>query len=163
MEWLDARKRLSEFAIREHRELTDEERKQLQYLYSEKIEAFLDAGHGSCVLKKAEIAEVVKNALEFSNNQKYKLHAWCIMPNHVHIAFQLMDGISQSDVLQSWKSFTSHVINKMLKRKGPFWQADSYNHIIRSQSEYYQQIRYIWNNPDKAGFESWKWRWKCIE
>ncbi len=162
-EWLAERKRLADIAVLEHRVLVDDEKKRLQFLYSRKIEQFLDSGYGSCLLCDDKVADIVKQSLEFYNHQKYLLHAWCIMPNHVHIIFELLDGYAQSEILHGWKSYTAHAINKLLGRKGNLWQVDSYNHIIRTEAEYYNQVRYVWNNPVKAGFGRWKWRWMCLD
>lgn len=162
-EWLSKRRELQEITTREQRELTEQEKKQFQYLYSQKVEAFLDSGHGSCLLKEPGVSEIVRLALEYNDHQKYLLHAWCIMPNHVHMLFQILGGTPQGEILQGWKSYTAHAVNRFLKRKGPLWQTDCYNHIIRTEAEYYQRIRYIWNNPEKAGFQAWKYRWKCLK
>ncbi|MGC8552559.1 MAG: hypothetical protein ACP5O7_06785, partial [Phycisphaerae bacterium] len=49
-----------------------------------RIEAALDQGIGSCWLRQADVAEVVADALRYFNRNRYELHAWVIMPNHVH-------------------------------------------------------------------------------
>ncbi len=162
-EWLAERYELTQRARLEHRGFTEEEKERLQYLYSHKIEYYLDAGYGACLLRDERVAEIVKQSLEYYNEEKYLLHAWCIMPNHVHTAMELWNGHEQREVLHGWKSYTAHAINKCLGRKGNLWQADYYNHIIRSWEEYGQQLRYIWNNPLQAGLYSWKWRWRCCE
>ncbi len=160
-QWLEDRKQILELCKKQQRTLTEYDIKRLQFLYSEKIERFLDAGYGSCVLQKPKVAEIVRGSLEYYNNTKYLLHAWCIMPNHVHAIFQTLAEHSLSEIIQGWKSFTAHAINKFLGNHGQLWQNDSYNHIIRSEREYYNQISYVWNNPTKAGHVTWEWRWKC--
>ena len=50
------------------------------------------------------------------------------------------------DIVQAWKSVLSHKINKMLARKGALWQSDYYNHIIRTRSEYANQVGYVLRN-----------------
>ncbi len=162
-EWMEERKYYREICEKEHRTLTEDEIKRLQYLYSERIERFLDAGYGSCILQIPKVAEIVHGSLGYYNKNKYLLHAWCIMPNHVHVIFQLLAEHSLSEIIQGWKSFTAHAINKYLGTQGVLWQTDCYNHIIRSEHEYYQQIRYVWNNPLKAGHARWEWRWKCLQ
>ena len=176
-EWLAERNSIEENAKALGRELMEEEKKRLQFLYSERIEFFLDAGHGDCHLKKPEIAEIVAGALKHFDGERYHLHAWCVMPNHVHVIVEVAgnkvarpsrsgitpketdrDGLST--IIHSWKSFTAHEANKRLNRKGDFWQHDAYNHIIRSEKEYRFQLNYVWENPDKAGLDRWQWRWK---
>ncbi len=161
--WQKERNQLKEKYEKEHQALTEAEMHRLQKLYSETIERYLDAGYGSCILRNPEAAQIVKDSLLYYNEIKYILHAWYIMPNHVHVIFQMLNELSQSEILQGWKSFTAHAINKLLNRKGQLWQNDTYNHIIRTADEYNWQIRYVWNNPLKAGFPSWQWRWKCLD
>ncbi len=162
-EWLSERNQIAAVCAKEQRKLTEEEKQRLNYLYSEKIEKFLDTGHGSCLLRKNEIADLVNNSLKYNNNIKYSLHAWCIMPNHVHVMFQALEHHTLSEIIKEWKSVTAHAINKLLNQKGQLWQQDYYNHIIRTEEEYCNQINYVWNNPEKAGFQAWEWRWKCID
>lgn len=161
--WIEERKQIQGTCLKEQRTLTEDEMKRLQYLYSDRIERYLDSGYGSCILQRPQAAEIVRGSLEYNNRIKYLLHAWCIMPNHVHVVFQILAEHTLSKILQGWKSFTSHTINKYLGIQGQLWQSDCYNHIIRSEKEYYQQIRYVWNNPLKAGHPKWEWRWKCLE
>lgn len=63
------------------RPLTQSEQKHLEFLHLEKVEKYLDAGHGACFLRRDDIAGIVANALWHFNDQAYKLFAWCIMPN----------------------------------------------------------------------------------
>ena len=165
-EWLEECRRLNDIIMKERRELTQWEVEHLRKLYSEKIEYYLDNGSGSCILKIPEIATIVRDSLSFYNNARYVLHAWCIMPNHVHVMFHLLDGYNHSQIIHGWKSFTAHAINKLLGQKGDVWHIDTYNHIVRTESEYFNQILYIWNNPTKANLEkshTWMWKWMCNE
>ena len=71
------------------------------------IEAFLDTGWGACHLRDPRIAEMVERALLFFDTSRYALHAWVVMPNHVHVLFTPQAGCSMSAIVGSWKSFTS--------------------------------------------------------
>jgi hypothetical protein len=51
------------------------------------VERYLDAGHGDCHLRNPQCAEIVQNALFYFAGERYDLHAWCVMPNHVHTLF----------------------------------------------------------------------------
>ncbi|MDD2942061.1 MAG: N-6 DNA methylase [bacterium] len=158
--WFAERKAIEDQAILANRPLNEEEQKRIQFLYSERIEAFLDSGAGECCLVNPDIADMVANALRYFDGERYQLHAWCIMPNHVHVIVEPHQGWELSGIIHSWKSFTANEANKYLGRKGHLWQEDAYNHIIRSEKEYFFQIQYTWDNPDKAGLGDWKWRWK---
>ena len=130
--------------------------------YCDKVEALLDAGHGACWLSKPEVAEVVAGALEFFHGQRYELRAWVVMPNHVPAIVWPMPGHTLSDILHSWKSFTSKAAGKLLNRVGEtFWQTESFDHWIRDDAEHARLVTYVENNPVKAGLckapEDWKW------
>ena len=142
--------------------LTWHEEEQLLAWYCDKVEALLDAGHGSCWLSKPEIAALVAGALKHFGGQRYELRAWVVMPNHVHAVVWPMPDHTLSDILHSWKSFTSNQANKLLHRRGEtFWQAESFDHWIRDDGEHARLVAYVENNPVKAGFckqpEDWKW------
>lgn len=161
--WLRERESLIENAKQHGKEISQETERQMQYLYSEQIEKYLDAGYGNCYLRKTEIAKLVANSFIHFDNIRYRLHAWCIMPNHVHVIVESMPGNDLVKMIHSWKSYTAHRANKILGLTGTFWQSDAYNHIIRSQKEYDFQIQYTWKNPEKAGLRDWEWRWKkCL-
>ncbi|MEI6425433.1 MAG: transposase, partial [Lentisphaerota bacterium] len=159
-QWRREREAIVENARQMNRPLSEDEEDRIRYLHSERIEKFLDTGHGSCFMARPEIAELVADALRHFDGERYRLHAWCIMPNHVHVIVEPVTGHELSAIIHSWKSFTAHAANKALGRSGDYWQSDAYNHIIRSMKEYAFQISYAWENPEKAGLKNWKWRWK---
>jgi REP element-mobilizing transposase RayT len=158
--WLRERECLIANAKQHNKELSEETEKKVQYLYSEQVEKYLDMGYGKCHLCKAEIAKLIADSFTYYNNVRYRLHAWCIMPNHVHLIVETMPGNNLSKIIHSWKSYTAHIANEILGLAGAFWQQDAYNHIIRSKKEYHFQIQYTWENPDKARLRDWQWRWK---
>jgi putative transposase len=57
-----------------------------------RIERELDAGLGACWLGKPEIASLVQDALLHFDGERYRLIAWCLMPNHVHVVIDILDG-----------------------------------------------------------------------
>lgn len=71
---------------------------------------------GSCVLRRPEVASIVTHALQHFDGERYVLHAWCVMPNHVHVVVTPMGENRLSSVLHSWKSFSAKQINKHLGR-----------------------------------------------
>ena len=85
-------------------------------------ENYLDRGMGSCLLREPRIGSLVENSLLFFDGERYRLVAWVVMPNHVHAVVWPMPGHTLSDILHSWKSFTSKAANKLLGRTGGFWQ-----------------------------------------
>ncbi|MBU1023875.1 transposase, partial [bacterium] len=98
--------------------------------------------------------------------ERYFLLAWVIMPNHVHVLVQIIDGYLLSDLLHSWKRYTAKMINRMLGRKGRLWQREYWDRYIRNENHLNNAINYIHMNPVKAGFvnspEEWQFSsaWK---
>jgi REP element-mobilizing transposase RayT len=116
-----------------------------------KVERFLDAGHGECWLEHEAIARIVRDALVFHDRKKYRLAAWVIMPNHVHVLLTPLEHEHLPEINHSIKSYTAQRANKILQRKGQFWQHESFDRYIRDLRHYAAVIKYIENNPVKAG------------
>lgn len=116
-----------------------------------KVEEYLDAAHGECWLGKTEVAEILKQALLKFRGTRYHLHAWVIMPNHVHLLIEPIADNSLSGILQGMKSVSAHEANKLLGREGVFWQSESYDHLIRDDADRARCVEYIAQNPVKAG------------
>ena len=107
---------------------------------------------GSCLLSQHEAAQIVHRAIPHFDGERYELLAWCVMPNHVHVVFSPLHGYEPDQILHSWKSFTSHAINKLLKRSGALWERESFDHLVRSARSLELFIRYTEENPVAAGF-----------
>ena len=125
-----------------------------------RIENYLDAGIGRCMLREPEIAEVVENALLFRDGERYHLRAWVLMPNHGHILLRTDLGHSLSTIMRDIKGFTSRSINKLIGETGPIWQPDYFDRYIRDGKHFSTALRYIENNPVMAGLaeraEDWR-------
>jgi REP element-mobilizing transposase RayT len=126
-------------------------------LIADSVDKYLDQGSGSCVLINPGAAGIVADALRFFDGERYGLHAWCVMPNHVHAVFEPLAGHTLEKILHSWKSFTANEINKALKRSGTLWQTESYDHLVRDEKEFERVVGYVANNPAKAGLVDWEW------
>lgn len=126
-----------------------------------RIDRELDVGLGACWLEKPEIASLVQNALLYFDGERYRLLAWCLMPNHVHVVIDVVDDQSLTDIVRSWKSFTARQANTVLGRSGPFWHADYFDRYMRNEEHLAQTVEYVEQNPVKAGFVSatsdWLW------
>jgi Rad3-related DNA helicase/REP element-mobilizing transposase RayT len=118
----------------------------------------LDAGNGNCWLKDSAVAQLVTDTIERFNGERYKVIAWSIMPNHVHLILQPIGIHELPDIIHSIKSWTAKEANRILSRSGEFWQSEYYDHLIRDPNDLYAQVDYVWNNPAKANLEDWKWR-----
>jgi putative DNA methylase len=125
-----------------------------------KIEAALDAGAGRCWLRDPKVARIVEGALLRFDGERYSLHSWVVMPNHVHVLITALEGHSLSDIVQSWKSFTAKAANRLLGRTETFWRRDYFDRFIRNQKHFAAALDYIESNPVKAGLcarrEDWE-------
>jgi REP element-mobilizing transposase RayT len=138
-----------------HRALSAGERRKIQHLSTPVIEQFLDKGAGSCHLRNPVIAEDMANTLRHFDQRRYRLFAWCIMPNHVHVVVRLFPGEELAAVVHSWKSFSAKRANKILGTQGAFWQREYYDHLIRGEEEFGRAVRYVAETPAKANLRHW--------
>lgn len=117
----------------------------------DRIEEYLDSGYGACWLKEPRVAQMVENALLHFDDERYRLLAWCIMPNHVHTLTEIVEGHPLDEVVHSWKSFTAHQLNRMVKRKGRVWQPEGFDRYMRGPLHLARTVFYIEQNPVAAG------------
>jgi len=144
-------------AERKEDKISEEKRKEITYLHREKVESYLDEGHGKCHLADEKIASLVQAALKHFDGERYNLIVWAVMPNHVHTILKPCEGFDLPDILHSWKSYTANKANEVLGLKGTFWQVEYYDHLIRDEEDFYNQVNYILKNPAKIGLEEWEW------
>ena len=134
-----------------HPPYSEKERERFNELFSEKVNAWLDEGEGSCCLKNPEISKIVADTLLHFDGERYELDEWVVMPNHVHVLVKPLGKHQLAGILHSWKSFSSNQINRTLQQAGKFWQKEYYDHIVRDIDELIRIRKYIHNNPEKAG------------
>ena len=116
-----------------------------------RITRYEDEGHGACMLRNERIGRLVENALLHFDGHRYRLLAWCVMPNHVHALIETREGWPLAGVLHSWKSYAANQANRLLARRGEFWHREYYDRYIRNAEHYVQAVRYVEDNPVKAG------------
>ena len=112
-------------------------------------------------LSQPEILAICKSSLHFYDGREYKLICYCIMPNHIHLVFELLNKERNiGNIMGSVKKFIARESNKILGRKGTFWQSESFDTLIRDDVDLYFIIKYVLMNPVSAGLvESWNdWR-----
>lgn len=82
------------------------------------VEMHLDSGFGSCLLRDPANAQIVIDAWKFFDGRRYLLHAWVVMPNHVHVLLEPFAGCELESVLHSWKSWTAKQIVTLANSRG---------------------------------------------
>jgi putative transposase len=166
---VDIRQRLEEEAHRKVlkiERMTDSQlRHQAAYKaymqFFEQWDAELDSSRlGPRWLAEPAFAQLVCEALHYRDGRVYTLEAYSVMPNHVHLVCTPLssgDGFySLSKIMHSLKGFTAWQANRLLKRKGDFWQHENYDHVVCDEEELQQIVKYVLENPLRAGLpERW--------
>lgn len=71
---------------------------------------------------------------------------------------------SLASIMHSIKRYSAREANLLLGRTGAFWQEESYDRYSRNHEEWRRTIRYVLNNPVKAGlveeWQAWPWNWR---
>lgn len=103
---------------------------------------------GPKFLALPEIASLVCETL--SGQSGFELHAFVVMPNHVHMLASPL--LPLPSILRKLKGGTAFQANRLLNRTGmPFWQEESYDHVVRNERSFWRIVRYIEENPMRAG------------
>ncbi|HEV3022195.1 MAG TPA: transposase [Pirellulales bacterium] len=133
--------------LRENAELDDE----YHARFTREFMDYLDRGFGACVLRDANLAQIVAHSLRHFDGERYDLGDFVVMPNHVHLLVGLR-GLTEIEALcRSWKKFAAGKINRALARDGRFWQEESFDHLVRSVEQFAHFEGYIAQNPSQAG------------
>jgi REP element-mobilizing transposase RayT len=119
-------------------------------LFTDRIDDWLDAGHGDCVLGRPACSALVETSLRHFDGAHYTLDSFVIMPNHVHALIRLVAGHPLPAVIKSWKSFSARKINEHHATTGPLWQEGYRDRLIRDDAHLHRCRRYIRRNPEKA-------------
>lgn len=144
----------------------------------QQIESWLDAGHGSCLLRHSKAASCVMDTWQHFDGVRYEFIAGVVMPNHCHVLIRVFEGAMLGKIVQSWKSYTGRRIIELKEecragarrsqelpsqeeRSPGIWMRDYWDRFIRDEKHFANAIEYIHNNPVKAGLvknaEDWYW------
>lgn len=129
------------------------------------IDNWLDASAGCCALRHPELAALMQDTLLRFDGRRYRLLAWCVMPNHVHVLIE--PSASLAKIVQSWKSYTGRgalARNAELGLGVPgdaLWMRDYWDRYIRNQQHLDAVVEYVHQNPVAAGLcrrpQDWLW------
>jgi type I restriction enzyme R subunit len=117
----------------------------------------LDRGHGAGVLRRPELARIVGDSLRHFDGERYSLFDFVVMPNHVHVLVSFPDEAGLLAQCESWKRFTATQINRLLGNRGRFWQQDDFDHLVRSEEQFWYLRDYLAANPTRAGLRAGKY------
>jgi REP element-mobilizing transposase RayT len=121
-----------------------------------------EARCGPFFLGQPAIADMIVEAIQHNATVlgHYALSAFVIMPNHVHLL--ATPAVPLPKLMKSLKGITAKKANAMLALTGsPFWQEESYDHLVRDERQFAKIRTYIETNPVRAGLvkEACEYRW----
>ncbi len=106
-------------------------------------------------LANPRIARIVIDTIHSFDRKLYDLHAYSIMPNHVHLVITPLatqdEYVSITWILKLLKGLTARKANLILGREGTFWQAEFYDHVVRDDQEFERIVNYVLSNQERAG------------
>jgi REP element-mobilizing transposase RayT len=114
------------------------------------MERYLDAGSGSCLFKDPEHATALASTLRHFDERHYLLGAFAVMPNHVHALVRPTHPNTLTAVLHSWKSYSANQLQRRAGITGRVWQEESFDRLVRDESELAKFHSYIVGNPVAA-------------
>jgi putative transposase len=140
------------------------------------------------VFTRSIYTDIILESLKYCQKEKgLRIHAWCIMSNHLHLMISTKMNHHPSDVLRDFKKFTSKQIISAIEdkeniesRRGwmlwlfkkagegnskntnyQFWQQENHPIELITNKFIDQKLQYIHKNPVKAGLvdEPWEYRY----
>ncbi|HVT27985.1 MAG TPA: transposase [Lacipirellulaceae bacterium] len=104
------------------------------------------------LLADDRVAKIILDAWQYVRSKdRIKILAFCIMLDHFHLAICLMPGESISKLMQDTAKFTSRKLNRLLNRRGTFWQEGFHDHRCRDVDDLHERSLYVEHNPVRKG------------
>jgi putative transposase len=129
---------------------TDDEESEYHNTFSKEADRLMDMGFGECVLRNLKCRDALAKSLSLFDGERFLMHSWVAMPNHVHVLFSLVEGGSLEKVIGGWKGYSAKDINTVTGKEGALWQKDYFDRIIRNWEHMFRVAKYIRRNPEKA-------------
>jgi len=105
---------------------------------------------------------LVLEHIRSKHGRYYDLLAAVVMPDHAHVLLQPIGETALDRILKGTKGVTARLINQRRGKRGSIWMDESFDRIIRDQSELDEKIAYIYNNPVKAGLATEGMQYEAI-
>ncbi len=125
-------------------------------LFAVRVEHWLDAGVGECLLRDTRARQAVEAASAHDDGLRYVLYASVVMPNHVHMLLMPRPGESLRGILRSFKKVTSRSVNEVLGRTGHVWQREYWDTLIRNQEHFDKARRYLVQNNPRLAYDVYR-------
>ena len=124
------------------------------------VDALLDRAARDGPLGDPASAAIVEDALLHFDGARCRMLAWCIMPNHVHVVVEQVEGWRLGDIVKSWKAFSAAAINRRHGAAGPVWAKDYFDRYVRNERHLAQTIGYVEENPVRSKLVAARQDWR---
>jgi REP element-mobilizing transposase RayT len=134
------------------------------YCGDEVIHLTLCAERGTPFTDERLARLVCDNVARACELRGYRLFGFCLMPDHLHVLLSpAKSGCPVGRWLNGFKSFTGHEFVR-LGGQPPLWQRSAYDHVCRDGETAEAVVRYIAENPIRAGLVAdWRdWPWTRV-
>ena len=133
-----------------------------------RIEGLLDESAANRMdLANPDVARFCLVNLDWLRARGWRIFAATVLGNHAHMLLRSENGRSRELLtdMDQYKGFTGRVANRVLGRQGRFWARDQFDHWLRDAAKFDGVVRYIAQNPVKAGLvKDWRaWPWTIVE
>ncbi|MGO9606983.1 MAG: transposase [Candidatus Binataceae bacterium] len=107
----------------------------------------------------------VFDAIKHFDRERYDLEAFVVMDDHVYVIVYPGENQTLESIVASWKSFSSHLIQRSRKLAGPLWQDEYFDRVIRNEKELKEKRDYILSNAFKRWprLKSYHWMWPASD
>jgi REP element-mobilizing transposase RayT len=95
-------------------------------------------------------AIVARELIQCEHARCWHLHAWVVMPDHLHLLLELRSGTLES-TMRTFKGRCAHRINAARACDGSLWQAGYHDRAVRRDEDLVAIARYVIANPVRAG------------
>jgi putative transposase len=93
----------------------------------------------------------LKTLYVYRRQGRFELHAFVLMPEHVHLLLTPAQSITLERSIQFIKGGYSHALGEGLGRKAEVWQRGFTDHRIRDAEDFDIHRGYIHENPVRSG------------
>jgi putative transposase len=107
---------------------------------------------GRFILQSDRMARLLMDTLlHYRSCGNYLLHAYVVMPSHIHLLITPAPGVTLERAMQLIKGGYSYRVRKELGLVMDVWERGYVDHRIRDGHDYETHARYIRENPVGAG------------
>jgi putative transposase len=116
------------------------------------------------LLKQDEYKDIIIESLRFLKNEKsVVIYGYVIMPNHIHLIWQIQDGFMREKIQMRFLKFTAQRMKLRLQNENPsaleqyrvnakdrkyqFWERNALSIDLWTPTVFDQKLDYIHNNP----------------